>query len=75
MNPRVRTECEPFVLKSLEKEVESGPKEPIAVLKEDGTMTKIEEMNFKSKYDKYLIRVHKVEMQLKQMYSNIIWTD
>ena len=36
---------------------------------EDDTMTKIEEMKFRSKYDKYLNRVHKVKMQLKQTYS------
>ena len=34
---QVGTECDQFVLKSLEKEVESGPKEPTAVTKEDGT--------------------------------------
>ena len=38
---QVGTECDPFVLESLEKEVESGPEEPTAVTKEDGTMTKI----------------------------------
>ena len=36
---------------------------------EDDTMTKIEEMKFRSKYDKYLNRVHKVEIQLKHTYS------
>ena len=66
---QVGTECDPFVLESLEKEVESIPEEPTAVAKEDGSMIKIEEMKFKSKYDKYLNRIHKVEMQLKQTYS------
>ena len=51
---QVRTECDPFVLESLRKEVESLPEEPTAVTKEDGSMTKIEEMKFKSKCDKYL---------------------
>ena len=32
-------------------------------------MTKIEDMKFKSKYDKHLNRIHKVKMQLKQTYS------
>ena len=69
---QVGTECDPFFLESLdlEKEVESGPKEPTAVTKEDGTMAKTEGMKFKSKYDRYLNRVYKVEMQLKQTYSN-----
>ena len=65
----VGTECDPFILESLEKEVKSLPEEPAAVTKEDGVMTKIEEMKFKSKYDKYLNQIHKVKMQLKQTYS------
>ena len=32
-------------------------------------MTKIEETKFKSKYNKYLNQIHKVEMQLKHTYS------
>ena len=48
---QVGTECDLFVLGSLVKEVESIPEEPTAATKEDGAMTKIEEMKFKSKYD------------------------
>ena len=66
---QVGTECDPFVLESLEKEVGSLPEEPTAVTKEDDSMTKIEEMKFKSKYDIYLNQIHKVKMQLKQTYS------
>ena len=33
---QVGTKCDPFVLKSLEKEVEAGPKEPTSITKEDG---------------------------------------
>ena len=66
---QVGTECDSFILESLEKEVESRPEEPTAVVKTDGTMTKIEEMKFKSKYDKYLNRIHKVKMQPEQTYS------
>ena len=33
---QVGTECDPFVLKSLEKEAESLPEESTAVIKEDG---------------------------------------
>ena len=51
---QVGPECDPFVLESLEKEFESGPKKPATVLKENDTMTKIEEMKIKSKHDKYL---------------------
>ena len=66
---QVGTECDPFVLESLEKEIKSGPEKSKAVTKEDSTMTKIEETRFKSKYNKYLNRIHKVKMQLKQTYS------
>ena len=37
----VGTECDQLVLASLEKEVESGPEEPPAVVKDNGIMTKI----------------------------------
>ena len=66
---QVRTECGPFVIESLEKEVKSGPKESTIITKEDGTVTKIEEMKFRSKYAKYLNRVHKAKMQLNQTHS------
>ena len=65
---QVGTECGPFVLKILEKEIESGPEELKAVKKEDGTRTKIEEMRFKTKYNKYLNQVHPVNIQLRQTY-------
>ena len=66
---QIGTGCDSFILRSLEKEVESGPKEPTAAEKTGGIMTKIEVMKFKSKYDKYLNKIHKVKMQLKQTYS------
>ena len=66
---QVGTECDLFVLESLEKKVESLPEEPAVVTKEDGSITRIEEMKFKNKCDKYLNPIHKVEMQLKQTYS------
>ena len=46
---QVGTECDSFVVESLEKEVESSPEVPTAVENDDGIMTKIEEMTFKSK--------------------------
>ena len=48
----VRTECDPCVVRYLEKEVETGPNEPTAAKKEDGTMVKTDKMKRKSKYDK-----------------------
>ena len=41
---QVGTECNPFILESIEKEVKSLFEEPTAVTKEGGSMTKIEEM-------------------------------
>ena len=67
--PQVRNECDLFVLEYLEREVKSVPEEFVPVLKEDGTMTKIEELQSKSKYGKHLNQVHKVKIQLKQTYS------
>ena len=49
---QVGTECDSFVPKSLENEVKSGPKEPVPNYNEDGTMSKTEEMKFKSKCNK-----------------------
>ena len=65
---QVGSECDTFVLQYLEQEAESGPKEPAPVSNEDGATTKTKEMKCKSKYDKYLNRIHKDEMQLKQTY-------
>ena len=66
---QVGTECDPFVLESLEREIESGPEEPLPVTIKDGLVAKTEEMKCKSEYDTYLTWVHKVELQLKQAYS------
>ena len=70
---QVGSECDPLVLGPLEKEVETGPGEPVSVTKYHGSMTKIEEMEFKSKHDKYLNWVHKVEIQLKKVYPEYYW--
>ena len=67
---QIGTECDPFVLESLEKEADTLPSEPLPVTTDDyGSMTDVEKMKYKSKYDKYLTWVDKVEMQLKQIYS------
>ena len=69
---QVRTECDSFVLASLEIEVESDPKESTPVTAENSSMTKRKEMKCKSKYNKYLNQIHRVEMQLKQTYSKFM---
>ena len=55
---QVRAECDPFVLESLEKETLTLPVEPTPIYKaknnptDPAEMAKIEEMKFKSKFDK-----------------------
>ena len=72
---QVGAECDPFVLESLEKEAFTAPSEPTPVYKvkanagDPDEMSDIEKMKFKSKFDKYLARTDKVEMQLKQAFS------
>ena len=72
---QVGAECDPFVLESLEKETLSLPTEPKPVYKkkedssESSDMSDIKKMKFKSKFDKYLNRLDKVENQLKQIFS------
>ena len=66
---QVGTECDPFVLESLEKEVVTLPSEPTANTTKDkdgnDTISEVDKMKFKSKYNKCLIKVDKVEMQRK----------
>ena len=72
---QVGAECDPFVLESLEKETLTLPMEPTPIYKvkenedADDEMSELEKMKFKSKFDKYLVRADKVEMQLKQIFS------
>ena len=66
---QIGTECDPFLLKSLENGVDTVPAEPTLVIKDDDSMTNTEKIKFKGKYKKYLNQVHKVNMQLKQTYS------
>ena len=68
---QVGTECDPFVLESLEKDANTLPEEPQPVTTgaDNDIMSGVEKMKYKAKYDRYLNRVDKVEMQLKQTYS------
>jgi hypothetical protein len=72
---QVGTEYDPFVLESLEQDSLAGPTEPTpiyeikAAVTDPDVMSEVEKMKFKSKYDKYLTRTDKIEMQLKQVFS------
>ena len=61
--------CDPFVLESIEKMEETLPKEPEMPAVTDETKRKMEEMKFKSKFDRWLTRTEKIEKELKQVYS------
>ena len=66
---QIGTGCNPVVLNSVKREVKTVSDKLEPVITDDGSMSKIEEMKFKSKYNKYHNQIHKVEMQLKQIYS------
>ena len=70
VDTRIKTqigmECHLLVLESIEKGKKIMPDEPDPVLKDDGTMTRAEEMKFKEKFSRYLNQVEKIETQLKQ---------
>ena len=55
----------------MEKDANTLPEEPQPVTTgaDNDIMSGVEKMKYKAKYDRYLNRVDKVEMQLKQTYS------
>ena len=72
---QVGTEYNPFVLEFLEQDSIAGPPEPAlvymanAAVTDTDVMSEVEKIKFLSKFDKYLTRTDKIEMQLKQVYS------
>ena len=52
------------VLESIEKMSPTLPIEPTAVTNADGDVTKVEEIKYGKKYDKWLTRVEKIEEQM-----------
>ena len=72
---QIGAECDPYVLESLEKETLTLPSEPTPVYEtkkaenDPEVMSELEKMKFKSKFEKFLARSDKVEMQLKQVFS------
>ena len=45
------------------------PPEPTIVTEADGTISKMEEIKYGKKYDRWLTRTEKVEKEMKQVYS------
>ena len=74
---QVGTECDPYVLESLDTETLTLPDEPDAPKKitigtgedEKKVYDEIDKIKWKSRFDRYLSRVDKIESQLKQIYS------
>ena len=72
---QVGTEYDPFVLESLEKDSLAGPTEPTPIYEakanpvDPSVMSEVEKMKFKARFDKFLTRTDKIEMQLKQVFS------
>jgi hypothetical protein len=65
---QIGMECHLSVLESIEEGKKSLPVEPSPVIKDDGTISRAEEMKFKEKYSRYLRQVDKIETELKQCY-------
>ena len=69
------TECDPFVLESLERDSIAGSPElaPVYMAKAADTdpdvMSEVKKIRFKSKFCTYLTQTDKIEMQLKQVFS------
>ena len=60
---------EPQVLESIEKMTLVMPPEPTIIAEPDGSMSRVEDIKYGKKYDKWLTRTEKVEKELKQVYS------
>ena len=57
------------ILESIEKMTLTLPIEPTAAANTAGDISKVEEIKYGKKYDKWLTRVEKIEEQAKQVYS------
>lgn len=65
----VGQQFDPYVLESIEKMRVITPPEPTIVTEADGTVSKMEEIKYGKKYDRWLTRTEKVEKEMKQVYS------
>ena len=60
---------DPMVLESIEKMTVTVPPEPNIVTESDGSVSKMEEIKYGKKYDRWLTRTEKIEKEMKQVYS------
>ena len=69
---QVGAKFDEYVLETLERMAVTLPPEPEPTTGADGTITKIEEMKFKSQYDRHLSRVERINTQLRQVYAKYL---
>jgi hypothetical protein len=60
---------DPFVLESIEKLIVTVPPEPTIATEPDGSISRMEEIKYSKKFDRWLTRTEKIEQQMKQVYS------
>jgi hypothetical protein len=65
----VGQQFDPYILESIEKMKVIVPPKPTIVTEADGTVSKMEEIKYGKKYNRWLTRTEKVEREMKQVYS------
>ena len=60
---------DPMVLESIEKMTVTIPPEPNIVTESDGSVSKMEEIKYGKKYDRWLTRTERIKKEMKQVYS------
>ena len=65
----VGQQFDPLVLESIKKMKIMMPPEPVIVTEADGSISRMEEIKYGKKYDRWLTRSEKVEKELKLVYS------
>ncbi len=65
----VGQQFDPYVLESIEKMRVSMPPEPTIVSEADGSVSKMEEIKYGKRFDRWLTRTEKVEREMKQVFA------
>ena len=69
MRALIGQQFDPMVLESIEKMTVTVPPEPNIVTESDGSVSKMEEIKYGKKYDRWLTRTERIEKEMKQVYS------
>ena len=66
----VGQQFDPFILESIKKMAVTLPPEPTMITEADGTpISRVEEIKYGKKLDRWLTRTDKIKQQIKQVYS------